>query len=165
MRDMPVGTERARCRGESRARYPSGVSAPPQCRIELDAVAARARGAAGRWLRPRLEARVRRDLGPRREAIAGARSDLEGAASRLPLLRSRLAELRARAHVGPLTPDMTVHALLLAHPGAVAALAARGLPACGDCAVGADETLAEAARLEGFDLPALLAALSESVSA
>jgi hypothetical protein len=60
---------------------------------------------------------------------------------------------------------MTVHALLLAHPGAVAALAARGLPACGDCAVGADETLAEAARLEGFDLPALLAALSESVSA
>ncbi len=65
--------------------------------------------------------------------------------------------------MGPLTPDMTVHALLLAHPGAAEALAVRGLPACGDCAVGADETLAEAARLEGFDLPALLASLSDTL--
>ena len=65
----------------------------------IDAVAARARGLAGRWLRPRLEARVRRELGPRRESVAGTRAGLEGVAARLPGLRARLAELRARAHV------------------------------------------------------------------
>ena len=141
------------------------MAANAQRSIDLDAVAARARGLAGRWLRPRLEARVRRELGPRRESVAGTRAGLEGVAARLPGLRARLAELRARAHVGPPTSDMTVHALLASHPGAAEALAARGLPACGDCAVGADETLAEAARLEGFDLPSLLLSLSDPVPA
>ena len=133
-------------------------------RARLVGAALHARGAAGRWLRPHLEVRVRSALEPRRVQVAASAQELAAVASRLPPLRARIAELRARGHAGALTPDMTVHALLHAHPGAARALAAQGLPDCGSCAVGADETLAEAARLEGFDLDGLLSTLSHPVS-
>jgi hypothetical protein len=54
------------------------------------------------------------------------------------------------------TAEMTVHAAWARHPGVAAVFAARHLPACPDCAVGADETLAEAAFGYALDLQRLL---------
>ena len=56
----------------------------------------------------------------------------------------------------PFHAGMSIHATHARHPGVQALFARRGLPACTDCAVGADETLEEAAFGEGFDLDGLL---------
>jgi hypothetical protein len=57
---------------------------------------------------------------------------------------------------------MTVHAAHDRDPRAAVLFGERGLPRCLDCAVGADETLAEAATGEGFDLEVLLGLLNGS---
>ncbi|MEN9785977.1 MAG: hypothetical protein RLZZ299_1241 [Pseudomonadota bacterium] len=105
-------------------------------------------------LRAVLRARIAACLAPARPD--DLRADSEAVRARLRDARLRLDRLAARAHVGPPHPDMTMHALLTAWPEARAVLARRGLPACDACAVGAEETLAEAAALEGFDLPGVL---------
>ena len=55
---------------------------------------------------------------------------------------------------------MTVHAAWARHPGTARIFRAHHLPACPDCPVGADETLAEAAFGYGLDLDDLLARLN-----
>ena len=101
-----------------------------------------------------LRARVEACLAPARpdDVRAGADAVRAGVGG----VRVRLDHLAARAHVGPPHAGMTLHAVLTTWPAARAVLARRGLPACDACAVGADETLAEAAALEGFDLEGVL---------
>jgi hypothetical protein len=101
-----------------------------------------------------LRARVEAALAPAR--ADDLRDGTEVVRAGVRGVRIRLDQLAARAHVGPPHPGMTMHAVLAAWPGARAVLALRGLPACDACAVGADETLAEAAALEGFDLAGVL---------
>lgn len=69
----------------------------------------------------------------------------------------RLAAILDRA---PITGATTIHAAHARHPGVQAVFAARGLPACPDCAVGVDESVAEAALSEGLDLSDLLLELN-----
>lgn len=58
--------------------------------------------------------------------------------------QERLARRLARRG-SPFTADMTVHEAWARHPGVRAIFTRRHLPACPACAVGVDETLAEAA--------------------
>lgn len=111
-------------------------------------------------LRRLLEARVRAALADRAADHAAIAADLAAVRVALPALERRLADARARLDPTPLGPYTTVHAAHARHPGVRALFAARGLPACPDCAVGADETLAEAAFGEGFDLQGLLDAIA-----
>ena len=106
-----------------------------------------------------VEATVLRELAPRAAWVALARADLAAAEHEADALEDRLAFLRNRFDPGPFRADMTVHAAHARHPGVRGIFAARGLPGCPDCAVGGDETLAEAASAEGFSLPELVAAL------
>ncbi|MFZ5479688.1 MAG: hypothetical protein ACOZNI_23175 [Myxococcota bacterium] len=108
-------------------------------------------------LREWLAARIRDALADRRVAdvadvLAGARADADA-------LAARVEGAIARLDAGPFRAGMTVHAAHARHPGVQAIFARHGLPRCTDCAVGADETLAEAAEGEGLDLATLLAAL------
>lgn len=101
-----------------------------------------------------LRQRVEACLAPGRTADVRARA--EALRNGLTGVRVRLDHVAARAHVGPPHAGMTMHAVLAAWPGARDVLARRGLPACDACAVGAEETLAEASALEGFDLSGVL---------
>lgn len=69
--------------------------------------------------------------------------------------------LHARLDRSPFVAGLTVHAAHARHPGVGAIFARHGLPRCPDCAVGADETLAEAAFGEGLELTGLLTELNE----
>ena len=107
-----------------------------------------------RQLRERLRARIVRDLAPRAQATEDLKASLaelnrqgsqcEEALARAEGLTAKLTRELAAA-TAPFTPDMTVHAAWARHPGVEAIFASHNLPACPDCAVGADETLAEAA--------------------
>lgn len=122
-----------------------------------------------RQLRERLRARVTRTLEPRAHEWAGlqqALGDLEQAAgslaaglARAETLAAELTEQLAARH-RRFTPEMTVHAAWALHPGVRGIFTARHLPACPDCAVGADETLAEAAFGYALELDRLLAQLN-----
>jgi hypothetical protein len=103
---------------------------------------------------------VRTMLLPRFAAIEQARA--ESAALRVELDRVGGAadRLAARLDRMPITGATTVHAAHLRHPGVQAVFARRGLPACSDCAVGSDETIAEAALSEGMGLDDLLSELN-----
>lgn len=106
-----------------------------------------------------LQARVRAQLAPRAAALAIARDELRGLLPRVDALDDAVDRARAEVDPGPFRPDMTVHAAHARHPGVRGLFAARGLPGCPACAVGADETLAEACTAEGLSLPELLDAL------
>lgn len=130
--------------------------------------AALARAALATPLGVRLRERVRRhaasvvrdELAPRREAVIAATAAHDEAHRRLPGLAAGAQHALHIADTGPFRPTMTVHAAHARHPGVRAAFTARGLPACPDCAVGGDETLAEAAFGELFDVDVLLAELN-----
>ncbi len=109
-------------------------------------------------LRALLEGEVRRHLDARR--MDAAETDLSATRATLDACEARVRTLRVRYDLAPVGPHTTVHAALARDPRVEAALAARGLPHCRDCAVGAEETLAEAAFGEGFDLDALMRALA-----
>ncbi len=89
-----------------------------------------------------------------------AADDLEARLERAEALAARLTEDHAAAR-RPFTASMTVHAAWARHPGTARIFRAHHLPACPDCAVGADETLAEAAFGYGLDLDDLLARLND----
>lgn len=138
----------------------TGVPLPPRAPIDGWLTASDAR------LRAALSARVDDTLEPLRDAAAalrGERSSLElaqrGVRSKLQRLEADLA-----ARTAPLTGATTVHQAWRRHPGVQAVFARRHLPACDGCAVGVDETLAEAALGHGFDLDELLAELRAVVS-
>ena len=115
-------------------------------KARLAALGARARAA----VRAALAASVRRELRPRREALAEAEAEREGLRGVLPRVEAAAAVAREQLDRGPVGPQTTVHAAHRRDPRVAALFARRGLPACLDCAVGADETLAEAAFGEGF---------------
>jgi hypothetical protein len=108
------------------------------------------------WLAPRVGS-----------ALAGRRAQHAAMDEEISELRrvsraiAREAEaVHARLDRSPFVPAMTVHAAHARHPGVQAIFAAHGLPRCPDCAVGADETLAEAAFGEDLPLGTLLAELN-----
>jgi len=103
--------------------------------------------------------RTRDTLSPRATLLAPVRAELDAALPEVDALEDTLARARAHLDPGPFRADMSVHAAHARHPGATAIFAARGLPACTACAVGVDETLAEACEAEGLALPELLDAL------
>ena len=119
---------------------------------------ARVRARLAPRVRAFLVGEVRRHLDARR--MDAAAEDLGATRAGLSPCEARVRGLRARYDLAPIGPDTTVHAALARDPRVEAALAARGLPRCRDCAVGAEETLAEAAFGEGFDLEGLLRALT-----
>jgi hypothetical protein len=114
----------------------------------------------GSALQDALRAHVREELAPREEALDAVREDFSDALARLRRLDAVSREALARYDLSPVDAQTTVHAALRRHPRAQEALARRGLPRCSDCAVGAEETLSEAAFGEGFDLEGLLAELN-----
>lgn len=121
-------------------------------RAECEAARADARA----W----LGARVRDALAPRRAAAAGLADDATTLRDGLDAAERRVARALARLDDGPFTAGLTVHAAHDRHPGVQAVFARHGLPRCPDCAVGADETLAEAAFGEGLEVETLLVELN-----
>lgn len=100
------------------------------------------------------------------QIYAGEAQALELGASALGQARASLAReqqllqrwLERRSQ--PFGPDMTVHEAWMRHPGVRAVFLRHHLPACPACAVGADETLAEAAFGHRLDLEDLLQELN-----
>jgi hypothetical protein len=88
------------------------------------------------------------------------RAEADELRSGVTAIEKRGVAVLARLDVSPLTGATTVHAAHARHPGVQAVFARHGLPRCTDCAVGADETLAEAAFGEGMELASLLAELN-----
>jgi hypothetical protein len=117
---------------------------------------AAARPADAARVRAWLHDRVRAELAPRQGLVSEVQGELAAALPAVDALEDALTHARARLDPGPFRPEMTVHAAHARHPGAQAVFARHGLPACPACAVGADETLAEAAHAEGFSLGELL---------
>lgn len=109
-----------------------------------------------RRVRRRVVACVSAELSPRRGPFAEATGHFASVGERLPAVEGRVVAALARFDRTPAHGGVTVHAAHARHPGVAALFSRRGLPACTDCAVGADETIAEAAFGEGFDLPDLL---------
>lgn len=91
-----------------------------------------------------------------REALPPLRSELTALGQGVQSLR-RWLELRRAPFVG----EMTVHEAWARHRGVRAVFARYHLPACDACAVGVDETLAEAAFGHRIDPEQLLRELNE----
>ncbi len=106
-------------------------------------------------LRRLLSARIRTLLETRSEEITSMNADLRDLRLRQQALQQALDRHLATLDRRPIRPDSTVHAAWR-RPGAREIFTGYGLPACLECAVGADETLAEAAGLEGLPLQELL---------
>ena len=122
---------------------------------------AAARPAEAARARAWLLCSVRTQLASRKPLVSHVREELEAALPELDRLEDALVIAVARLDPGPFRPDMTVHAAHARDPRAQAIFARRGLPGCPDCAVGTDETLAQAAFAEGFSLSKLLDELRE----
>lgn len=98
-------------------------------------------------LRAALDGSVRAGLAPyvaEREALRAELDALRLGITALGRDREALDRWLSR-RTGPFTGDMTVHEAWARHPRAKEVFARHHLPACPACAVGADETLAEAA--------------------
>ncbi len=108
-----------------------------------------------------LEAAVRAALAPRRDAQRAVEAEHDAARTAIIDLEHRVRADLARLDPRPVGRATTVHAAHHADPRVGAWFAAHGLPACLACAVGADETLEEAASAEGVDLGSLLAILGD----
>jgi hypothetical protein len=127
--------------------------------VSLAAAAARRRPAEAKRARGWLDGAVRRHLAARAELFAAASAERALLLPAIDALDDALASARNRLDPGPFRADMTVHAAHLRHPEVRAVFARHGLPGCPDCAVGVDETLAEAAGGEGFSVDELVAEL------
>lgn len=116
---------------------------------------------ARRWLVGIAVGAVRDALAERRSAeavLAGAAADLGAACADLEGALRRVEDrIEARR---PFSGDTTVHRAWTRHPGVREVFAGYHLTACPDCAVGADETLAEVALGYRVPLETLLAQLN-----
>lgn len=110
----------------------------------------------GPALREVADPLVRAELAERRQAVVLARAELEGLRAPLRALERGALAAAPWFDRAPLGPGLTVHAAHARDPRVRAVFARHGLPDCPSCPVGADETLAEAAFSEGFDVHALL---------
>lgn len=115
-------------------------------------------------LRATLRARADAHLAARTDLLEAARAEADALAPAVRAAETRVAATLARLDRSPVTGATTVHAAHARHPGVQALFARRGLPRCTDCAVGADETLAEAAFGEDFALDALLSEIHALLS-
>lgn len=123
---------------------------------EAEAIAAR----LSPPVRDEIRRRVRELLAARAELLASAQAEADALQRSLREAEPRVSRELARLDRTPLGPGTTVHAAHARHPGVQAVFARYGLPRCPDCAVGADETLAEAAFGESLPLEALLTELN-----
>lgn len=105
------------------------------------------------------DVRVREALAERRAAWLPALAEVEALRGRVRTLDRAVEAAAPRYDRTPIGPGLTVHAAHARDPRVQAVFARHGLPDCPSCAVGADETLAEAALAEGFSVDALLAEL------
>ncbi len=126
---------------------------------ELMSRLAAARPVEAERVRQWLVALVTGHLQPRRVLLPPVREALDALVPPTDALDDALTAARSRLDPGPFRAEMSVHAAHARHPGVGMIFASRGLPGCPACAVGADETLAEAAEAEGFPLSELLADL------
>lgn len=115
-------------------------------------------------LRDTLRARATAHLAARADLLAAAHAEADALAPAVRAAEARVAATLARLDRAPITGATTVHAAHARHPGVQALFARRGLPRCTDCAVGADETLAEAAFGEDFALDTLLSEIHALLS-
>ncbi len=115
----------------------------------------------GTRLRPALLALadplVRAELADRRQSWIIAHAELDSLRDPMRALERRTLASAPRFDRRPLGPGLTVHAAHARDPRVQALFARHGLPDCPGCAVGADETLGEAAFSEGFDVHLLIA--------
>lgn len=111
-------------------------------------------------LRAALTGAVRRALEARRADQAEALLEADRLRTALPRVEAAVAAVRDQLDRSPVDLNTTVHAAHRRDPRVSALFALRGLPACLDCAVGADETLAEAAFGEGFVAAELVAEIN-----
>ncbi len=146
-------TRRRRLEARLRARL-----APIRARVEprLRAWMAPLRADLEPRLRAEVATRTRAILVPRAAWLAEARADADAVRTALLAAERHAAAALARLDRSPFSGDTTVHAAHARHPGVQLVFARHGLPRCLDCAVGADETLAEAASGEGLPLDELL---------
>lgn len=135
-------------------------AAAPAIQVRMHDVWTTSRQRVATMLRERTRGHVEASLGDLATQLATIRNEVVAVATSLDTLEDRLRAAADRLHPGPFRAEMTVHAAHARHPGVRPIFAARGLPHCPSCAVGADETLAEAASGEGLDLQELLAALA-----
>lgn len=108
------------------------------------------RAALSAAIRAELEAGMRDRLVPRFDAVRALRGEVDALRRHSDEFETALGRVEAARRREPVTVATTVHDAHARHPGVQALFARRGLPACPDCAVGADETLAEAALGEGL---------------
>ncbi len=110
-------------------------------------------------LRAHAEPVIRGILDDRRHAAVLIRADLAAARPTLRALEHTVDAVAPVFDRRPLGPDLPIHAAHARDPRVREVFARHGLPNCPACPVGADETLAEAAFSEGFDVDQLLAEL------
>lgn len=102
---------------------------------------------------------VRQVLDERRQALLLARQDVRRVQGVLRAMERRLERATALFDRRPLGPELTIHAAHARDVRVQEVFASYGLPDCVSCPVGADETLAEAAFAEGFDVVQVIEAL------
>lgn len=113
-------------------------------------------------VRPAVEARLREASPPApsaavKQELAEATAGMAALAVEVGRLSAEVARLQAELErVRPFTAQTTVHEAWARHPGVAQVFAAFHLRACPDCAVGARESLREAAAGYGLSLPDVL---------
>ena len=107
---------------------------------------------------------VASSLQPRQTIYAGSAATLADAKQRTIAIQHRLDGLEQRLRdavvTGPFVETMTVDAALRRHQEASMVFAQHHLPACADCAVRFDETIAEVSSAYGLNLDNLLSQLN-----
>lgn len=107
-----------------------------------------------------IAAYARQILSERQALWAPVPGEVEALQTRIKQAHRRISQDIARLDRQPFTSATPIHVAWRRHPGVGAVFRRYGLPRCLDCAVGADETIAEAALSEGFSANQLLAELN-----
>ncbi len=108
------------------------------------------------WLLLQLQASVRRCLTPRRTDHQQLQAELAQLRAQLATHRNFIEAELQRLDRAPVDANTTVHGAHQRHPRVREIFASFGLPACPDCAVGAEESLQEAAFGEQLPLATLI---------
>lgn len=107
-----------------------------------------------------IEAQVRGILVERQQLWSGVPGEVESLQAQIKQAHHRISHDIERLDRQPFSLSTPIHVAWRRHPGVAGVFHRYGLPRCLDCAVGADETLAEAALSEGFSADQLLAELN-----
>jgi hypothetical protein len=107
-----------------------------------------------------IEAHARSILSERQALWAPLPGEVEALQTQIKQAHIRISQDIERLDRQPFTLATPIHVAWRRHPGVGAVFRRYGLPRCLDCAVGADETVAEAALSEGFSASQLLEELN-----